>query len=119
MKNHCWKCGGTGILPEYSGIKNGVCFACGGLKTKSAEEFKAEKIQKKKDNAAWKQKQNEIYELKGKINSSEKIYKDLQAAVLDDMDNLQEEEIKILGAMIKRKFKALQEMKNHLKELEK
>ena len=117
--NHCWKCGGTGILPEYSGIKNGVCFACNGTKTKKPEELRAEKIQKKKDDAAWKQKEKEIYELKGSISKSEKIYKDLQAAVLEDMDNLQEDEMKILGAMIKRKYKALQDLKEHLKELEK
>jgi hypothetical protein len=28
----CWKCAGTGFLPEYAGIHNGVCYACNGRK---------------------------------------------------------------------------------------
>lgn len=26
----CWKCNGTGNLPQYSHVENGVCFACDG-----------------------------------------------------------------------------------------
>lgn len=29
-------------MPEYAGIKNGVCFKCGGIKTRSAAEGKKE-----------------------------------------------------------------------------
>lgn len=26
----CWKCGGSGYIPKYAHIDNGVCYACGG-----------------------------------------------------------------------------------------
>ena len=26
----CSRCGGTGNLPQYSHVENGVCFSCGG-----------------------------------------------------------------------------------------
>lgn len=27
---NCWKCGGSGYLPEYAHIQGGVCFSCSG-----------------------------------------------------------------------------------------
>ena len=29
-RNTCYKCGGTGYLPEYNHISGGICFACNG-----------------------------------------------------------------------------------------
>lgn len=54
---HCQKCDGFGILPEYSNLKNGVCFECGGVKTRteSIKEFK--KAQKENDRE---QKEKEV-----------------------------------------------------------
>jgi DnaJ-class molecular chaperone len=26
----CWKCGGSGYLPQYSYFNHGVCYACHG-----------------------------------------------------------------------------------------
>lgn len=31
QKITCGKCGGRGHLPEYAGIRQGVCFSCNGL----------------------------------------------------------------------------------------
>jgi hypothetical protein len=35
VKRICWKCDGTGCLPEHMGVFDGVCFACNGIGTSS------------------------------------------------------------------------------------
>ena len=29
-KHKCYKCAGTGLIPRFGAIRNGVCFKCGG-----------------------------------------------------------------------------------------
>lgn len=28
--HNCYKCGGTGLIPRFGAIRNGMCFKCGG-----------------------------------------------------------------------------------------
>ncbi len=41
----CWKCNGSGFLPEYSHIQNGVCFECNGLGFNLNESHMWEKVE--------------------------------------------------------------------------
>lgn len=33
VKSICPRCGGTGYLPQYRHVENGICFKCRGAKT--------------------------------------------------------------------------------------
>lgn len=36
----CYKCGGSGDIPAFSGIANGICFTCGGSGRVTVKAFK-------------------------------------------------------------------------------
>ena len=118
---HCYKCDGSGFLIEYAGIQEGKCFACGGVKTRTSKELRALKIEKKASQKAWDQKQKELYELKGTVARLQRTYESVQAAALEELEEMEmsEEELKILGSFVKRRYAAWKKAEKQLEELQK
>lgn len=62
----CWKCNGTGFLPEYAGIYQGVCFGCNGAQGKYTTQRKLDRNAKARERYAAKKEAERIARLERK-----------------------------------------------------
>lgn len=101
---HCTKCDGSGYLIEYAGIKNGICFECVGKRSRTKEELRKIRLERKEQEKINNEIRNELYELPLKIKNQNDF---IEMLILKNKDE----------DFINEEINILKEMKNRLEEL--
>jgi hypothetical protein len=114
-KQHCSKCNGTGFLSHYAGIKNGICFQCGGKKTRTDSELAAYRKEQQEKNKESDRRAKIRWEYPSKIANAKKF---LERFDYDSPFESEEKE-KEFWAYIKRQQDRIEKMELELAEANK